>query len=257
MYKWYKAPFLKIISHFGKKIEKKHFREPPIYIGGCGRSGTTLLLSILSSHPKIFACPKELGIFNDVDKKDKNNTNPPRKDRLYKTFLTEKIDDSCSRWCEKSPSNVKYIKQIDAHHKGRFKFIHIVRDGRDVILSRHPKDPDRYWVEPSRWINDVKKGKNLYEHPNVYTLRYRDIIMDYDDQIKEICEFLDLELVDELKNWHSNTQVKKNKAYYGEVKPIFKSSISKWKKPENKKRAMELMQYDEAKELLKFFDYEV
>lgn len=257
MYKWYKEPFLKIINHFGKKVEEKHFTDPPIYIGGCGRSGTTLLLSILSSHPKIFACPKELGMFNDVDKEDESNTEPKRKDRLYKTFLTEKIDETCTRWCEKSPSNVKYIDQIEAHHNGRFKFIHIVRDGRDVILSKHPKDPSRYWVDPSRWINDVTQGKNHYEHPKVHTVRYEDLILDFDNQIEKICEFLNLELVDELKNWHDHTGVRKNKAYYGDVKPIFPSSISKWKKPENSERAKELLKYDKAKELLEFFDYDI
>lgn len=34
--------------------------EKPIVIGGCGRSGTTLLLSILGAHPDIFALASEL-----------------------------------------------------------------------------------------------------------------------------------------------------------------------------------------------------
>ncbi|MFO7888804.1 MAG: hypothetical protein R6V04_00535 [bacterium] len=34
----------------GKKIEKKHFSKPSIFIVACSRSGTTMLLSIFSAH---------------------------------------------------------------------------------------------------------------------------------------------------------------------------------------------------------------
>ena len=35
----------------------------PLIIGGCGRSGTTLLLSVLSAHPKVLAIPHETEAF--------------------------------------------------------------------------------------------------------------------------------------------------------------------------------------------------
>ena len=34
-------------------------RMSPIVIGGCARSGTTLLLSVLSCHPNVYAIPVE------------------------------------------------------------------------------------------------------------------------------------------------------------------------------------------------------
>ncbi len=42
---------------------KNDFPDPPVIIGGCGRSGTTLLLSILASHPAILGVPEELYLF--------------------------------------------------------------------------------------------------------------------------------------------------------------------------------------------------
>ena len=61
-----KKIFIPLITAIGKKIEKRRFTCPPVYIGGCGRSGTTLLLSILSAHKDIFACPRELNPFENA-----------------------------------------------------------------------------------------------------------------------------------------------------------------------------------------------
>ncbi|PLW93483.1 MAG: hypothetical protein C0592_05955 [Marinilabiliales bacterium] len=252
----YKKPFIKIISFFGKKIEKKRFSGTPIYIGGCGRSGTTLLLSIISSHPDIFACPNELGMFNNTYEKD-GKIYPARKDRLHRTLLFNKIKKSATRYCEKSPSNIHHINDIDSYHDGDFKFIHIVRDGRDVILSKHPTSPDTYWVNPDRWINDVSAGLKEIDNPKVHTMRYEDLTGNYEETISKICKFLDIELTDEILNWHKHTEVRKNRAYFGEVKPVFKSSVEKWKKPEFKERVEELTGRPEAVKLLKYFKYEI
>ncbi len=257
MYKSYKEPFLKIIKFFGKKVEEKQFSKEPIYIGGCGRSGTTLLLSIISSHPEIFACPEELEMFNKVETDNNGKKIPKRIDRLYRTLLTNKIDDTCNRWCEKSPTNVRHIQDMDSFHDGKFKFLNIVRDGRDVILSKHPTSPSEYWVSPERWVKDVKAGFKEEDNPNVYTVRYEDLILNFEEEIKKICSFLEVPVCHEILNWHEYTTVRKNRAYFGKVKNIFKTSIGKWKKPEHKARVEQLLEFDEAKMLLSKYGYEV
>ncbi len=50
-------------KHIIGRIKDFRLYKSPILIGGCGRSGTTLLTSILSSHPKIALIPHETGIF--------------------------------------------------------------------------------------------------------------------------------------------------------------------------------------------------
>ncbi len=257
MYKFYKKPFLAIINYLGNRIEKKHFTKTPIYIGGCGRSGTTILLSILSSHPEIYAFPNEVNIFGEgvIQKKDK--WVPKRLDRKNRALLTAKIKNTNVRWCEKTPSNVRFIKEIEACHKGNFKFINIVRDGRDVILSKHPTNPNRYWVNPDRWINDVTAGVKEYNNPNVYNVKNEDLMLDFKRQIQNICDFLEMEPSKNLLNWYENTEVKKNKAYFGKVSPLFHSSINKWKSNNNLARAKELLDREEAKELLMFYNYEL
>ncbi len=257
MDKWYKKPFHKIITVAGRRKEKRHFTDEPIYIGGCGRSGTTLLLSMLSAHPDIFACPQELGIFNEIQHHSDGSITPKRIDRLYFTFLKHKIKKSQIRWCEKSPSNVKHIEDIDKWHGGKFKFIHIVRDGRDVVLSKHPTDPNRYWVPPERWINDVSIGLQHIDNPKVHTVRYEDLICNYEDEITKICKFLNLDINDKILNWHEHTTVKSNRAYYGKVKPVFGSSVAKWKDPKYADRVSELTKQKKAQELLSYIGYEI
>lgn len=252
--KWKKIFFPLIVS-LGRSIEKRQFTKEPILIGGCGRSGTTLLLSVLSSHPEVFACPNELGIFNDLGRSKTGKVIPRRIDRLYRTFIVNKIKSTATRWCEKSPSNVKHIVDIENYFDHKFRFIHLIRDGRDVVLSVHPTAPDQYWVDPERWINDVQAGLKFKEHPNVLTVFYEDLILNYDETIKKICSFCELPLTDEILNWHAHANVRKNRAYFTRVKSLHPKSIAKWKRTKDQARVAEFMANPEAVKLLKELNY--
>ncbi len=253
------TPFKKTITSFivarGKLIEMKRFPEAPVYIGGCGRSGTTLLLSILSSHKDIFACPKELNLFFDAEISGEK-VEVPMIYRLYRTFLTESIKSSAKRYCEKSPANVQRIEAIDKYHKGNFKLIHIIRDGRDVVLSKHPTKIDTHWVEPARWVRDVTLGLASKDHPGVHTIHYENLVNKFEETISGVCRFLDIPLSDEILHWHKNTTVRKNRALYSPIKEISSSSIGKYKLAEHQERLKEFMENKEAVELLEKLGYQ-
>lgn len=255
MLKAWKKPFLPLLTKMGKSKEARHFTEEPVLIGGCGRSGTTLLLSVLSAHPRVFAIPKELGLFNVVARDEYGNPYPTRIDRLYFNLLKHRIPKSARRWCEKSPSNVNNIAAIDSIFEGNFKLIHIIRDGRDVVLSVHPTDPNRYWVEPSRWVKDVKNGLQFREHPNVHTIFYEDLIRDYQSTARGICDFLNLPFGEEMKNWHQHAAVRQNRAYFNPVEDLKANSIGKWKNDKNRDRVREFLEYPAAAELLQELGY--
>lgn len=250
-----KKAITSIITTRGKLIELKRFSKAPIYIGGCGRSGTTLLLSILSAHKDIFACPRELNLFFDAELKSKN-VHLPKIHRLYRTLFFEKIKRSANRYCEKSPANVQRIETIDKYHKGNFRLIHIIRDGRDVVLSKHPTRKDEYWVEPSRWVRDVNMGLASKDHPAIHTIRYEDLINEFEKTIEDICGFLDIPLSNEILNWHQFTTVRKNRALYSPIQQINNSSIGKFAHPEYAERLREFMGDEEAVALLKDLGYE-
>jgi hypothetical protein len=249
-----KKPFIAVIKTLGKRKEQNRFTDPPILLGGCARSGTTLLLSILSSHEDIFACRRELGLFNDVEMKN-GTVNPIRIDRIYRCLLVHRIPQTARRWCEKSPANIREFPHIDTYFEGNFRFIQIVRDGRDVILSRHPRDTDRYWVEPQRWVDDVSLGTTFIDHPNFHTIRYEDLINNYVETVTGICEFLGISLTDRILNWHQHASVRRNNALYSEIGKLSDRSIGKWKKPENKHRVRQLTDLPEAMVLLEKYGY--
>ncbi len=235
---------------------KKQFDQPPIIVGGCGRSGTTLLLSILSSHPDIHAIPVETFSFCPYKNKKFLYDKPFDMNMFYGKYFTN-IKESSRRWCEKTPSNVLFFDKILKHFNNEVKIIHIVRDGRDVVLSKHPTNKSKSWVGPERWINDVSQGLKVINHENVYTIRYEDLILDYENSIRKLCAFLNLSVTDEILHWHDHTTVSENIAWDGKVTPIKPSSIGKWREEKFKNQVNALMAHPTAVELLKKFNYTV
>lgn len=233
---------------------RRQFVDEPIILGGCPRSGTTLLLSILSAHPDIHAIPKETGVFRYSRKarlllEIKFNLN-----YFFGAFFRN-IKSGSKRWCEKTPGNVLYFKKLLKIFNNRVKMIHIIRDGRDVILSKHPTDKSRYWVEPEVWVDYVTKGLKFRDHPNVLTIKYEDLILSNKQVILEICQFLKLSPSEKILNWYENTHVRENNAWSGEVAPIFNNSIGKWKSDKYQERINYFFQNAAAVELLNELGY--
>ena len=249
-----KGLFIPVIHLLGRRIERQRFTDPPIYIGGCGRSGTTLLLSILSSHPEIFACPRELNLFEGAWESAEKLV-LPKWYRLYRTFIKEKIKKTARRYCEKSPSNIHFVPLIERIHDGNFKMIQIIRDGRDVILSKHPREPEKYWVAPDRWIHDVKAGLPFLEHPNVLTIRYEDLVQTFERTIGKVCNFLDIPITEEILNWHEFATVINNRALFSPIEQLKSTSVGKWKNTENADFVREFTSRKETMELLKKYNY--
>lgn len=249
-----KKPFLSAITFLGKRKEDLLFSDPPILLGGCARSGTTLLLSILSSHEAIFACRRELGLFNQVETRE-GLVYPTRMDRIYRCLLFHRIPAGARRWCEKSPSNIREFENIHRFFGGNFRFIQIIRDGRDVILSKHPKDANKYWVEPERWIRDVSIGAGYTDHPNMHTIRYEDLINHFEETMSGICNYLNIELTDRVLNWHQFASVRRNNALFSEIGKLSNRSIGKWRIPEHRERVGQLTSIPGAMELLKKYGY--
>lgn len=234
-----KSPFRSVISYFGERKLNQYFKEPPVIVGGCARSGTTLLLSILSAHPRLFVFPRESAAFSKWHKDRSGHMVPSRIDKLYRELLKQKIPETATRWCSKAPSNVRHIKEIMDYFNNEVKFIHIIRDVRDVMLSKHPKDPSQYYVSPERWLNDVKSGLAFKNHPNVLTLKYEDLIQHFDPTLRTLCHFIDIPVVSEIMEWNTYKTLDQSKAIFGQIQDVYQSSIGKWQRDESGKAYIE------------------
>jgi len=211
--------------------EQRRFKQPPIIIGGCGRSGTTLLLAVLGAHPRIFSIPYETGVFcpgaYETMEPERNIDFDFR--RIQKQLLRANPFKSFDRWCEKTPKNVVFFGRILSYFKNRVRLLHIVRDGRDVVTSQHPTRRNAYWVSIDRWVHDVSCGLEFSEHPSVYTLKYEDLVLQSEETIRKLCDFLDLEFVAGMRNFHKHTNVNSSLAWHEEVTAFHADSIGKWR----------------------------
>jgi len=236
-------------------INHPKFPKPPIIIAGCGRSGTSLLTSVLSAHPRIFAIPLETSAFCP--------TAYSRLD-LKASFELEKVEQylddvdipsEVHRWCEKTPKNILFLGRILDYFGKEVRIINIVRDVRDVILSQHPHNPKIPWVSLERWITEVKAGITFDFHPQVIVVKYEDIVTRFQQTIMTICCFLDEDLDPRLLNWHKYSTVRKHSAWDGEIKGLYADSAGKWRQPQYKNKVASVMSDSEAVSLLKHYGY--
>jgi hypothetical protein len=230
----------------------------PIIIGGCGRSGTTLLFSILTCHPHIYGIDDETHCLCPTGGRPKPDLNAPlRIHGLYKYLAMHDIPDTCKRWCEKSPRNVLFFSRILDYFGEKARIINIVRDGRDVITSKHPNDPSRFWVSPSRWINDVRAGLRFKGHPQVFTMRYEDLVTDYEKTIRKICDFLQEEFGSFFFDFPKNARSESLKRVVlgGKLEAVHSRSVARWKQPEFVERISKFMSDSEAMSLMRHYGY--
>lgn len=230
----------------------------PVIIGGCGRSGTTLLLSVLSCHPSILAIKEETRAYCPGGYLPNPTLGAPFKfTKLYNHLMDRKVPENTTRWCEKTPKNVLYFDKLLRFYGEGIRIIQIVRDGRDVVISRHPSNPAKFWVTPQRWVMDVRAGLNLVGHGQVLTIRYEDLVEDYLQTVHKLCCFLGITFADGFYDFPKHARVTRNAAWSRQVQPLQQKKPGLWKAPEYKNRIEELYATTGALELLQYYGYEV
>lgn len=243
------------LNLFGKLCR---LHRNPVLIGGCGRSGTTLLMSVLSCHPRILCIEGEQSPFCPTGYHA--DINPDARfcmDKLCRSVVDSGIPEKTFRWCEKTPRNILFIPRILEYFGTGCRFIHLVRDGRDVTTSRHPKDPSRFWISPERWVKDVSAGLEYQNHPQVHTVRYEDLIMNFDVTIGQIYEFLDESSIPSYDTFPESAQVNTlTQVTMGhQVRKPHSDSIGRWREAKYSGRIADFMACPGAPELLDQLGY--
>jgi len=231
--------------------------RPPVIIGGCGRSGTSLLLAVLSAHPALLAIPQETEAFCPTAWTEEPDLGAPFRPEIIEQSLSE-LDHppTARRWVEKSPKNVLFFGRLIDHFGPEVRLLNTVRDGRDVVTSFHPtRRRERPWVSPKRWVDDVSAGLPFDHHPSVLVVRYEDLILDFEPTVRRICAFLGEELHPHLLDWHGHATVRSHVAWSDRVSRLHPESIGKWRRPENRPWVEPLLALDQARRLLTHYGY--
>lgn len=196
---------------FYNSVQANRLTKPPIILCGCPRSGTTLLMSMLDSHPEIHVIPFETAVlqYRPIGK------------RLFKSELlyfiftkiqlrfylfSGRIKKTANRWCEKTPLNILNVDEINRLYNGEVKFINIIRDGRAVVASYHSRLG--YMVKPELWLTCILEAKRLEAMPNFISVRYEQLVSDSDACLLVIERFLKLQSKFDSSSWISKTNIK-------------------------------------------------
>ena len=193
----------------------------PVIVGGCGRSGTTLMRTILDTHTNICCGPEssimrpgalksgKLAVRFDLprDSVRQMARESGSQAQFIERFFTEYgARTGKPRWADKSPRNVRRLGYIRRHFP-KTRFIHILRDGRDVVCSlrTHPrfkivngemvKANTWHPIEPcvKRWIRDVTAGLAYRGEPWYTEVRYEDLVHEPESTLRRLFEFLEEE----------------------------------------------------------------
>ena len=239
-------------------LRARGFGRAPVIIGGCERSGTTLLQSILSAHPRIHAIADELWAFCHGPPAGFRGARPIRMGRLYKYLGQYPIQPVAHRWSEKSPANIYYFDAIRRHFGGDVRLVQIVRDGRDVVSSMHPGNQFKPWVSIRRWVASMQAGLRYRNDPSVFTLRYEDLVLNHVPSVRSLCRFLDEDYTEEMSDWHVNATIRRSENLLdGTVQRLHSRSVRKFETPNFAHGALvnELLADGDARTLLEIYGY--
>jgi hypothetical protein len=260
-----------------------NLRATPFFIVGCGRSGTTLLKSILNAHPNVFVAP-ETFYFRSIKKRIKESTEPWNSvnfwwlrdagitPALLRPFVQSRMEHgqnldavvfgaimdlhaSRNKNCligEKTPSHVKYVDQIRSIYPDA-KFIQIYRDPRAVYSSFKKVDVGPRFISEimKEWLAAAKVMRRRSDDKNYLTLKYEGLIERPEVNLKNICEFLELKWHDSILNFHSRKEpgfAQEQKHHQNTQKPLFRTSINSWQN-ELKLREVGLIEWSVGSEL--------
>jgi hypothetical protein len=126
-----------------------------LHIVGCPRSGTTLLMELVSTcFESDGFCEHELSIFAPVEARGD----------IYIT---------------KQPNDIRQLNHI--FHRDRQLFvIYMGRDPRAVITSKHRDKPGQYFCNYRVWSECDRAAARYRGHPRFLELRYEDLVSDPD-----------------------------------------------------------------------------
>jgi Sulfotransferase family len=212
-------------------------RPPAPFVVGMSRSGTTLLRMMLDAHSQL-AIPPETNFHDAIGAFRRRGATAAAEtivcgelwgdyklpaEEFYKRVEVRR-DDSLGevlraffelyaerqgkpRWGNKTPYYAMRMTLLE-EILPEARFVHIVRDGRDVALSTVP-----VWFGASdlagvakEWSDMLVLARSQVEDLSFYTeIHYEDLVRDPASTLKRVCEFLELEWEPVMLDYHRHS----------------------------------------------------
>ncbi len=149
-------------------------------------------------------------------------------------FYAEKKFPNATRWGDKTPKNTFYLNWIRKLYPNA-QFIHIIRDGRDVVKSYMNASFWKHGIKEAAidWMEAVDSGIALRNLPNnrYFEIRYEDLVNNPEIEIPKICSFLNIQFDETMLTPYrvADTLGDSSKDYHTNLaKPISNKSVGSW-----------------------------
>ena len=224
----------------GRRVASGEIAPAP-FIVGATRSGTTLLRLMLDAHPDM-AIPSETHFIPDLIKayrlesasperlcevvtahrrwgdfhldarellerfRSIDPINPGDATRAFFELYAER--EGKSRWGDKTPGYVREMHRIESVLP-EARFVHLVRDGRDVALSVLSMNwgPSTVPEAAFRWKKRILRAREQAPRIGHYVeIRYEDLVRDTEGTLRRICEFIDLPYDEAMLRYHERAE---------------------------------------------------
>ncbi len=134
-------------------------------------------------------------------------------------------------FCSKSPQEVDCVRPLLALERNLW-VIYMMRDPRDVVVSRHGQEPDKYWTNLRMWKHLHRAAEKASRHPRFLTVRYEDLVADparVQGWLKSKMPFLRMRA--SFSDFHMTARPSdKSLEALGEVRPISDDSVGSWRR---------------------------
>jgi len=251
---------LKFFKKFKKEkcnvLENSDSRPDPIFMIGFPRSGTTLLDTILSSHPSIEVIEEKPMVdkliysLNELTENNYENLKEIKIDQIKKirNVYFENLDTYVQNnhnskiYIDKLPLNIIHVGEIYRIFP-KAKFILSLRHPCDCVLSCFMQDFELNNAM-ANFLN-LEDSAKLYDQVmklwtqytsifpiNYHEVKYENIILDFEPTIKLVLDFLGLSWDKSVLEYYK-TAKKKDKintpSYDQVIKPIYSEAAGRWK----------------------------
>lgn len=252
------------------EIEKKNddFKDP-VFLIGFPRSGTTLLDTILRSHPSIDVLEEKPIVDKYIEKLEKKidynfdnlkSSNERFKKEMRSFYFDQRkkyLNDKKKIIIDKMPLNIIYVGEIFRYFP-KAKFILAIRNANDCVLScfmqnfllNHAMANFLNLKDASKMYDLVMKLWEIYTNKfsiDFHTIKYEDLISNFKGSVSDLLKFLDLSWSEEVSEFYKTSQTRgiiATPSYNQVNQPLYSKSIGRWKNYQ--KELIEEKQYLES-----------
>ncbi|MEO7197152.1 MAG: sulfotransferase [Solirubrobacterales bacterium] len=216
---------------------------PAPFVVGATRSGTTLLRLMLDAHPQI-AIPSETHFIPElIAAREKHGAKPeqmlelltshrrwgdfgidgdelaarwaeldpltgPDAVRAFFALYADKQGGGATRWGDKTPGYIKSMREIQTFLP-EARFVHLIRDGRDVALSVLKQDwgPQSIEAAAEKWRSRVLRARAQQPYLGFYIeVKFEDLVLHTERELRRICEFIEIDFDPGMLGYHETAE---------------------------------------------------